>query len=166
MSPKPPLHNIALKVVGFTALWALPLFVVLALSATRAFGIRVPYATYVSTIWAVGPLLVLTLLLGAYRASKFIPPKSETVTNLHWYQDGVLVALLVFWALAPPSYFFVEYYAFDEGFVEWRKPCACLGNLKAVCLAEIKIYSDLASKFWAGAGAVLVALVALAKNAA
>ena len=72
----------------------------------------------------------------------------------------------MFWALAPPSYFFVEYYAFDQGFIEWDKPAKCAADLSRQCLADLKTYSDLASKFWAGAGAMFVATTALAKNAA
>lgn len=166
MSSRSPLRSTVVKVGGLTALWGLPLFAVLALSTTQAPAIKVQYSTYFGAVWIIGPLLVLALLIGAYRASNFIPPKTPMFADLHWYQDSVLVALLVFWALGPPSYFFVEYYAFDQGFVEWRDPAACVNNLKTLCLAEIKTYSDLASKFWAGAGAVFVTLTALAKNAA
>jgi hypothetical protein len=159
-------HSITLaKVAGLTALWAIPLFAVLALSTNWASAFKLSYGTYFRILWFIGPMLIFALLFGAYRASRFIPPKPTETPELHWYQDCILLALLVFWALGPPSYFFVEYYAFDQGFIEWDKPAKCAGELSRQCLADLKVYSDLASKFWAGAGAMFVALTALAKNA-
>lgn len=73
-------------------------------------------------------------------------------------QDFVpeLIALSIFWVLAPPIWFFVEYLAVAND---------CIINFpgKPENLGVIKDYADYASKIWAGVLALFLALIALKK---
>jgi hypothetical protein len=73
-------------------------------------------------------------------------------------QDFVpeLVAYSIFWVLAPPIWFFVEYFAVASNSIV---------NLPGNPLnrAVIKDYADYASKIWAGVLALFLALIALKK---
>ena len=60
---------------------------------------------------------------------------------------------IVFWALGPPLWFFLEYFALDRGWVKVPDPAA-----KDAFLKSIKDYADYASKIWA---AVLAAVLFL-----
>jgi hypothetical protein len=66
-----------------------------------------------------------------------------------------LVGYIIFWVLAPPIYFFVEYLAADNECIN-EIPSKSEANLK-----DVKAYADYASRVWAGALALLVALIAL-----
>jgi hypothetical protein len=65
------------------------------------------------------------------------------------------VGYLMFWVLAPPLWFFLEFYAAEQG---------CFSGLfespekKADALKMIKDYSDFASKIWAAVAAMLLVL--------
>lgn len=150
-------------VLRWTAYWAFPLLLVLAISTERWNEPFVPYDAYKRTLWCAGVSLVGLLLFGVYRASKFLQPQHKSVKGKNWYHDPVLVFLLVFWALCPPSYFFVEYYAFDQGFIAWSNSDPI--KTKPDFLKDLRTYAELASKFWAGAGAVFGTVAALAKKA-
>jgi hypothetical protein len=64
-------------------------------------------------------------------------------------------AVIVFWGLVPPIWFFAEYYAVDH---DWL---TSLPGPKAEMLESIKTYADYASKIWA---AVLAAILFLVKK--
>jgi len=68
-----------------------------------------------------------------------------------------LMAYSVFWVLAPPIWFFIEYFAVESN---------CIAGLpkSAANLKTIKDYADYASKIWAGVLALLGALIALKLN--
>jgi hypothetical protein len=67
-----------------------------------------------------------------------------------------LIAISVFWVLAPPIWFFVEYFAVATD---------CIIGLPGnpTNLKTIKDYADYASKIWAGVLALFLALIALKK---
>jgi hypothetical protein len=67
-----------------------------------------------------------------------------------------LIAYSIFWILAPPMWFFVEYFAVANN---------CITGFQGTDenLKKIKDYADYASKVWAALVAVLIALVALKK---
>jgi hypothetical protein len=68
-----------------------------------------------------------------------------------------LIAISIFWITAPPTWFFVEYYAADSGCIgdegEWDEDDT----------KNLKNYADYASKIWAGVLALLLGLIALGK---
>ena len=68
-----------------------------------------------------------------------------------------LMAYSVFWVLAPPIWFFIEYFAVESNCIDGLPKSAT--NLKT-----IKDYADYASKIWAGVLALLGALIALKLN--
>lgn len=72
--------------------------------------------------------------------------------------DGVLevAGISAFWFVAPPAWFFVEYFAVEKGVISGFSGSEA--NLK-----KIKDYADYASKIWAGVLALLIALVTLKK---
>jgi hypothetical protein len=67
-----------------------------------------------------------------------------------------LIAISIFWVLAPPIWFFVEYFAVASH---------CIKRFRGTeeNLQTIKNYADYASKIWAGVLALLLALIALKK---
>lgn len=167
MNTQHALNRTVLKVYACTALWAAVLIAMLVLTRLKRDQVLVsaiPYSDYRNVVWIVGPLLVGLILYGVYRASRYIPMSASSPNIGPWYGDWFLVALLIFWALGPPSYFFVEYYAFEEGLLQCWNHEKPKKDDKVPCLEDVRIYGDLASKFWAGAGAVLLAFTALAKS--
>lgn len=73
--------------------------------------------------------------------------------------EGLLevAGIAAFWFIAPPAWFFVEYFAVEKNcIVDFPNSPE---NLKAT-----KDYADYASKIWAGVVALLIAMAALRKN--
>jgi hypothetical protein len=68
-----------------------------------------------------------------------------------------LIAYSIFWVLAPPIWFFVEYFAVASDWI--HVPPAN----REEYVKTIKDYADYASKIWAGVLALLLALIALKK---
>lgn len=68
-----------------------------------------------------------------------------------------LIGYLAFWVLVPPTWFFLDYYALDNGAV------AGIAQNKDAVLKSSKDYADFASRIWAAVVVLLVALVALMK---
>ena len=91
--------------------------------------------------------LVLAFVLLAYAANTIYrfadPSRSRSVWEI------------VFWALGPPLWFFLEYFALDRG---WVKVPVSDPAGKDAFLKSIKDYADYASKIWA---AVLAAVLFL-----
>jgi hypothetical protein len=67
-----------------------------------------------------------------------------------------LIGFLIFWVLVPPLWFFFEYFATKNRWIE-NVP----GEFDAT---TVKDYSDFSSKIWAAVLAVLVGLIALNKH--
>jgi len=149
------------KVVLLTSLWAIPLLVLLLCADDHAGEPAIEFQDYHRRVWWGSTLLFLLLLWGAYRATRYIPPQPANLATSYWYQDAVLVALLVMWALLPPSYFFVEYFAFDQKLIAF--PAGSDGVAHKDLLAARKNYADFASKVWGGASAVFAAVLAMTK---
>ena len=84
------------------------------------------------------------------------------------FASPFLVSLLIFWAIAPPGWFFIEYLLFDQGQIKLPDGKICgSSDAAAQCqsfLASTKIYADLASKIWAGAAAAIATVFAIAKD--
>jgi hypothetical protein len=149
-----PTFNVAAKsALGWTLLWVSTLSIyALAHCLVGAYS----YDAYKFIANAAAGLLAILTLLGVATAWQFIGGKRE---DPPWYTHGFLVALLIFWALAPPIWFFLEYYLFDTGAIK-LPPCVGLEDF----LKQIKVYADLGSKVWAAAGATLGAAVAAARK--
>jgi hypothetical protein len=71
-----------------------------------------------------------------------------------------LVLYSIFWVLAPPLWFFAEYFAVAS---DWIGGLPVSEADKAGYLKTIKDYADYASKIWAGVLALLLGLIALKK---
>jgi hypothetical protein len=67
-----------------------------------------------------------------------------------------LMGYILFWVFVPPLWFFLEYYAFDNGFIV-DPAMAQPGNNR---LQKIKDYADYASKIWLALAGLLVAVAA------
>jgi len=88
---------------------------------------------------------VLAVLLLGYAASTIYRFASPSPRQSVWE--------IVFWALGPPLWFFLEYFMLDRGWI--KVPDAAS---KDAFLKSIKDYADYASKIWA---AVLAAVLFL-----
>ena len=89
-----------------------------------------------------------------------------------WYTNSLLVALVLFWGLCPPAWFFTEYYLIDQetlgrpadvakAIAAAASDPATVTKLKADYLSGVKVYSDLASKVWVAVGAALATAIGL-----
>jgi hypothetical protein len=100
--------------------------------------------------------------------------------DLHEQFLPELIAISIFWVLAPPIWFFVEYFAVENDRItnlpraadppapdapanQAAAALAANEAAKAKYLKTIKDYADYASKIWAGVLALLLALIALKK---
>ena len=143
--PSAPVFNVdAAAALKWTLLW----IIVLTAYAVGPYVLGAyAYATYKrASVFAI-LLLASLIVVGVLTAWKFIGGKKE---DSPWYTSGFLVALLIFWALAPPIWFFLEYYMFDTGAIQLPQ-----GVKQDEHFKQIKAYADLSSKVWAGAGATL-----------
>jgi hypothetical protein len=65
----------------------------------------------------------------------------------------IRIAHVVFWTLAPPVWFFLEYWMVDRGWITLSS-----GDDKGAFLASLKTYADQAGKIWAAVLAVILLL--------
>jgi len=132
-----------------------------ALAALIWAQFKVSYETYHSGLITGAACVVafgvFTLLRVIALAKEDTPGSRRTVE---------LVSFVLFWALVPPGWFFVEYYAFDSRSVP-PPPCIVV-EAAAKCdalkehLGKIKDYADYASKIWVAlAGVMSVTAAAL-----
>ena len=159
---------------GVVAAWTAPWVLLLATLLVCAFAPTV-HITHDHYIVARGIAIVAMLVLafvGLLRALDLVGAQK----NQPWHTDGFLVALVLFWGLFPPSWFFIEYLLFDrntfllppedqslyEAAMKAGK-VAVAEDIKARYLASIKPYVDLASKVWVSVGAALGAAIGLAR---
>lgn len=87
-------------------------------------------------------IVALFCLFYFWNGAIFVERKSDTLT-------GLAAALVVFWMLAPPVWFFLEHFAADSDFYPGGKDRPEDG----------KAYGELASKFWAALIALMLLLV-------
>ncbi len=111
---------------------------------------------------------VLTIVYAVITVWQLIPA-AENPTALSPAAKSLLIGFLIFWVLAPPAWFFFEYFAFES---EWITelpaapgPLPAGANAQAearkVQLQRVKNYADYASKVWAAVVALFGALVVL-----
>lgn len=164
-----PNHKVNAKTAAWlTACWAIPM----ALWASYLFFDLEPVSF--ESYKAFRHFIIFALLVGSAAgigvAWKFIGGDKHAEP---WYTSGFLVSAVVFWAIAPPVWFFVEYYHFDSGvikipenFIQCKSQVAaeCAHEIKTEYLKHVKTYADLASKIWASVGAVLGGAIAAARK--
>lgn len=152
-------------VICSTVLWVVALAVMLLASA-RAQPV-IDYATF-RDVRRIGTLVVVVLALGTLllAVSRTLGPAA-----LVWWTSPTLVSFALFWGLFPPSWFFIEYLAVDNGSVvisdlslackELEVSNCSVQAAKQALLIHVDKYADLAAKFWAAVGAALGLIVGL-----
>jgi hypothetical protein len=98
------------------------------------------FGTVVFGAWTVGRILYILL----QRQECHIVYRAEV---------AIYVA---FWLLAPPLWFFLEYYAFECGAVPPPENCSRRNHL-----AHLRAYADYSSKIWAALAALLLGVAAI-----
>jgi hypothetical protein len=162
------------KVANWTAVWVVSMLMLLfAPWIAQSMDMRISplsHSTYL-ILRTVGILILIAFFAyGLGVAWRYIGGDATD----SWYTNALLVFLVLFWALFPPSWFFLEYFLFDHEIIKLPLDLKCQadgGNidcakqtLKATYLAETKVYADLASKVWGAVGASLGATIAVAKR--
>lgn len=164
-----PNHKVNAKTAAWlTACWAIPMALWVCYSLLDLGSVSLEsYKTF--RLLVIGALLVGSAY-GIYVAWSFIGGDKNVKP---WYTSGFLVSAVVFWAIAPPAWFFVEYYHFDSGtiqapadFIKCKSQVAaeCTHEIKTEYLKHVKAYSDQASKIWASVGAVIGGAIAAARK--
>jgi hypothetical protein len=166
---EPVVHHVDARTAAvLTAIWAIPLALWACYAFTTFPALSLDgYRNFRNVLVAA---LLLISGIGVYVAWGFI---GGDKTAKPWYTNGFLVAAVVFWAVAPPVWFFVEYLNFDSekigvpaNFIKCKSTVAfeCAAEVKVEYLKHVKTYSDMASKIWAATGAALGAAIAAARK--
>jgi len=100
------------------------------------------YATFWIWRWVLAAVMLVLAAITIFFFAK-APRKISTCTAF----------LTVFWALGPPIWFFVEYYAVDHDWI------VNLPGTKDALLHSVTTYADYASKIWAAVVATILFLV-------
>lgn len=144
---------------SWTAPWVVLLASLLLLASNSSLAI--PYGFHAGFVWLGGLALVMVLFFGLWRAAEYLPIGGQPRRGF-WYSDGHLLAALVFWALFPPAWFFLEYYSVAHGL--FQLPAGQDGPQQVQAwLASYQVYADLGSRVWAGAGALFLLVLAKAR---
>lgn len=108
-----------------------------------------------------------------FMTTAFLRALGHVANRSAWSEDSFLIWSMLFWALFPPSWFFVEYAMFDLGQIALPRPdeptcngLSEIGKKDTYCedyLDRLQVYAALASKIWAAVGAALAAIVAIGK---
>jgi DNA-directed RNA polymerase subunit RPC12/RpoP len=138
---------LSLVVLGLLVMWIWNGWLYHAISLGQFLGLRKVLAilVVVYAIWCFWRLIE-NVALRRVLADKFVPE---------------LIAFSVFWVLAPPIWFFVEYFAVAS---DWLSGLPQDQTEKMAYLKIIKDYADYASKIWAGVLALLLGLITLKKG--
>jgi hypothetical protein len=159
------------SVAGWSALWVVPLIVLYGL--TYFTSVQIPHGVYQGA--RLLAVVVMVALAGLGLSVAFGLVGSQKADP--WYKIGPLVALVIFWGLFPPAWFFTEYLLFDRDTI--LLPMEMLDKIKAAPaasqaevggafktanLAATKTYADMASKFWLAVGAALATAIGLSKR--
>jgi hypothetical protein len=146
----------------WTVPWVVALCSLLVLANLQLFVID----SHIHTIarWSGATLMVALAFAGLVRASRYVSKEEGAGLAANWYQDGNLVALVIFWSMFPPAWFFVEYYCLDAGFFLPKLAADGQPLDRVVTLAAARTYADLAAKIWAGSSAVIGALLAVTRR--
>jgi len=160
--PKVPVAAVA----RWTAPWVVLIIGLLLVGSFTNWTIS--YFAYTWARRAAAIVLVTLAVFGVLLALELVG-KSQ---GQPWYSMGLLVALVLFWGLCPPSWFFTEYYLIDQGTFalpdEVQRALDAVSDskgkadLKATYLATTKTYADLASKIWVAVGAALATAIGFA----
>jgi hypothetical protein len=134
---------------------------------------RIPHETYATGRQVA---IVVMLVLGAAGLLMALNLVGSH-TGDPWYQIPLLVALVLFWGLFPPCWFFVEYLSFDRGSIQLpseiqaaiaeaveRKDTKTANEIKSSFMSSTKTYADLAAKVWGAVGLALGTSIGLAKR--
>jgi hypothetical protein len=137
----------------YSALWVVPLAILLFITTWTDYSFE--YHTYQRARLIVLLVMLALALAGLVRAFEMFGVKSTDP----WYTSGFLVALVLFWGLFPPTWFFTEYLMFDNGSIQLPPDTD-----KVKFLAALKTYADLGSKVWVAVGAALATTIGFAKK--
>jgi hypothetical protein len=153
-------------------LWTVPWVALLVglLILSSFTHVRISYAFYTYARRCAAILLVVLAIVGILRALDLVGKKDDRP----WYAVGYLVALVLFWGLCPPIWFFTEYYLIDQGTLalptELQQKFDVATDDKAraeilgAYLAATKTYADMAAKIWLAVGAALATTIGLVKR--
>ncbi|MBL0919130.1 MAG: hypothetical protein IBJ14_10535 [Hydrogenophaga sp.] len=112
-------------------------------------------------------LAVILLMVAAFTIYTVLRHVSSATPG-PWYRSARLVALVAFWAIALPTWFFVEYLLFDSGRIGLPTNFTCtlpgFANKTDCYLQNVKTYAESASRIWAGVGVVVATLIASARH--
>lgn len=155
-------------VISLTMCWVAPLIVLLIVGSFTDYHIG--YDRYQIGRRMASGLLVALAIVGMLYALDVVGQNKGSP----WYTNGFLVALVLFWGLCPPTWFFTEYYLVDQKAL--GLPPDVVAAMKAAVdgkgkadvfaahLATTKTYADLASKIWVAVGAALATAVGFANR--
>jgi hypothetical protein len=165
---KPDYKVPKLTVLMWTVPWVALLVGLLIVSSFT--NVRISYAVYTYARRCGAVVLVVLAIVGILRALDLVGKKDDRP----WYTDGYLVALVLFWGLGPPTWFFTEYYLIDQRTLalpdelQLRFAAATDDKVRAeilaAYLAATKTYADMAAKIWVAVGAALVTTIGLVKR--
>lgn len=154
-------------------LWTVPwLALLLGLLVLASFfpWVRFSYSSYTTARRVAAVVLVVLAIVGILRALDIVGKQD----GAPWYTVGYLVALVLFWGLCPPAWFFTEYYLIDQGTlalpalsqqaVDATSDPKVQADIRAPFLAATKIYADMAAKVWVAVGAALATTIGLARR--
>ncbi len=183
VNPSPPPQPSYPIPVNHVALWTLAWLVpMLLLLTARVLDWKITYDTF-TTARSIGVgVLVVLAIAGVLTAWRYVGNNPAVrllgASAPPWYTNAFLVALVLFWALFPPIWFFAEYFLLDIGGIvlpegltcknetpdtPWEKKL-CTEEIEKEFLAQSKTYADLAAKVWGGVAASLAGAIALARK--
>lgn len=154
--------------------WSLPwitLLGILLIIATWT-TLSIPYGMYENGR-AIGlGIMIVLAVAGLLRAFDMIGTAGEP-----WYTISFLVALVMFWGLFPPTWFFTEYLLFDRETIQFpedvrqaieraelEKDLRRVAEIKKEFLGVKKTYADMGSRIWVAVGAALGTTIGFAKR--
>ena len=171
-APAPPPQPVPKRAV---ALWTIPWVALLfALLLNAILDIyRIPHEAYATArLVAIVSMLILGVV-GLLMSLNLVG--SHTADP--WYRVPLLVALVLFWGLFPPCWFFVEYLSFDKGAFQFptdlqaaiaaaeaKNDMKTVNELKGAFMTTTKTYADLAAKVWGAVGLALGTSIGLARR--
>lgn len=160
-SELPPLK----RVTVLTAIWLLPSLLLLSWPILKLPVI--PYGLYLWVRNIAVIVLIMLVFVGITKAASYIGPAAKSP----WYTSATLVSLVLFWSLFPPSWFFLEYFMFDTGYLALPDKVAKAmatssdsAKVKAEFMALTATYADLSSKIWISVGAALATAIAVSRR--
>jgi hypothetical protein len=155
-------------VIWLSMCWVVPLIALLIFGSFTNYHIEYEHHQMARRL-AAG-LLVALAIIGMLYALDVVGQNKGSP----WYTNGFLVALVLFWGLCPPTWFFTDYYLVDQKAL--GLPPDVIADIVAAVdakgrkdvftahLAATKTYADLASKIWVAVGAALATAIGFANR--